>query len=735
VLRESIGATAIAFSPDARWILSGGNDGITRLWLSASQNANPERAFWGGYRKILAVRFSSDGRSILSASADGKLGVWDRSSGKKVRDIETNVNVSTLSFSSDGRLALWAEWNSGSHGNRGYRIQLKEVATGRELGVFQGIGSGEAISSIAVSRDGRWLGAQQVQDKTTQLWDCHKGCSLRKIPQHGGDTTTITFSPDSRRILLGTTNGDLRLIDTDNGKTIDNFTGHSNEITGAKFSFDGSLLLSGDSAGNVHLWDIESGQQLYSLNAKNRIRAVAFSPDGHWGLSWDSSGLLHMLPINGRTVNEQPSARLLGIIGFAVAISPDARFAVTNELGNCEMIGFDSVCNKKLALWETSTGNIIQTWEVGFVKDELLSLNAIIAADFSPDGKQIVSGSMDGTLHLLNVGDAQKATIIGIHTGGIRTVTFSANGHSILSGGHDGTIRLWQPQTGRELVEYVALNATEWVAITSHGYFNALPQGLKHINARRGTEIYGADRFSAKFHRPDIIEEVLRSGGTNEPAIADEGWKDNTTYLITGQSYGQNFKDAPVCPGRAETIVTRRWSAWLLGSGLRTAVFNNASSPIGSENGVDIPFQSVRTLAEDFHVSLPALPKSSGERVKDLANAIIYLDNASKLIEEGLSDDDTYTPDYRALFRFSSHFGLMLLMYDPHGDPDYTTTVLGIIDTLKELGEEMRLPRDLWIKPVILMEQGNPPQSVHEALAVTDRRVNEYFESLYSRSK
>jgi WD40 repeat protein len=76
--------------------------------------------------------------------------------------------------------------------------------------------------------------------------------------------------------------------------------------------------------------------------------------------------------------------------------------------------------------------------------------DVVLCATFSVDGKQIVSGSGDGTIR---VWDAQTGnTILGplkMHTDGVRCVAFSPNGRRIASASFDHTILVWHALTGK----------------------------------------------------------------------------------------------------------------------------------------------------------------------------------------------------------------------------------------------------------------------------------------------
>jgi WD40 repeat protein len=67
---------------------------------------------------------------------------------------------------------------------------------------------------------------------------------------------------------------------------------------------------------------------------------------------------------------------------------------------------------------------------------------------FSPDGKTLCSASSDHTVKLWDVFDGSCLTTLTGHHQRVRTVAFSPDGKLIASGGSDATIRLWDTQTG-----------------------------------------------------------------------------------------------------------------------------------------------------------------------------------------------------------------------------------------------------------------------------------------------
>ncbi|MGH9265608.1 MAG: TIR domain-containing protein [Acidimicrobiales bacterium] len=67
----------------------------------------------------------------------------------------------------------------------------------------------------------------------------------------------------------------------------------------------------------------------------------------------------------------------------------------------------------------------------------------VLAVSFSPDGRQVVSGSVDRTLRVWDVGSEAAPTVLEGHGAPVTAASFTRDGRRVLSAGADGTVRLW----------------------------------------------------------------------------------------------------------------------------------------------------------------------------------------------------------------------------------------------------------------------------------------------------
>ncbi|KAG6330717.1 hypothetical protein ID866_8373 [Astraeus odoratus] len=117
----------------------------------------------------------------------------------------------------------------------------------------------------------------------------------------------------------------------------------------------------------------------------------------------------------------------------SVIFSPDGRQIVSGS------------ADKTIRVWDAHTGSQIGNHFEGHA-------GLISSVTFSPDARWIVSGSADKTIR---VWDAHTGSQIGNHFEGhaglISSVAFSPDGRWIASGSYDKTIRIWDAHTGSQI--------------------------------------------------------------------------------------------------------------------------------------------------------------------------------------------------------------------------------------------------------------------------------------------
>jgi WD40 repeat protein len=200
---EDFGVSAVAFSPDGKYLVSAHDQGLLILWDAKKRS---ELLAWKGHEGMIhSVAFSPDGKLLLSGSVDHLVRLWDVPTGKENRRLGDMADpVKCVSFSPDGRLI------AACAGDYEGITCLWEAATGREL--IRLPASQGHVSQIAFSPDGKLL-AGTGADNSLVLWEVATRRERCRFPGHPNGGLVISFSPDGRTIASGSQDTTVLLWD------------------------------------------------------------------------------------------------------------------------------------------------------------------------------------------------------------------------------------------------------------------------------------------------------------------------------------------------------------------------------------------------------------------------------------------------------------------------------------------------------------------------------------------
>ncbi len=296
---------ALAKTPDGQSLISGGRDGMVRVWsperTAAKWSLNHDdyiadlapgpnhRAYLTGreigiwdlnQRQLLQtfaaadppwerVVCSADGR-FLAAVRSGQLAVFDLSSLEMVqqRTIE-NPSIHRLAISSDGRWIAFVQNAEGDHVTVCDRLGKRQP---RLFPVVQ-------CDQVKFSPDGRWLAMSPGDD--VQIVDLHSDSEPRVLKGHSSGTTDVTFSPDGK--LLASVAGDrlLKLWRPETGEELFSIVAYAAPVRSVAFSPDGQTLAVVGEDKIVKFWHAATGQPLGETAPQSKVfKTVEFSEDG-----------------------------------------------------------------------------------------------------------------------------------------------------------------------------------------------------------------------------------------------------------------------------------------------------------------------------------------------------------------------------------------------------------------------------------------------------------------------
>src|SRR5262249_17771598 len=158
----------------------------------ASSQSKPELILQAGHTMAInALAFSPDGRWLASGGRDTTIKIWDTSTGSVLRTIYGHTSsVNTLAISPDGRLLASGSGEFADKRDMGVllrggairgaednTVRIWDVKTGTEVKVFRG--HELPVGAVAFSSDGRSL--ISASGDFIKVWDIGRGSESRSV--------------------------------------------------------------------------------------------------------------------------------------------------------------------------------------------------------------------------------------------------------------------------------------------------------------------------------------------------------------------------------------------------------------------------------------------------------------------------------------------------------------------------------------------------------------------------
>jgi WD40 repeat protein len=251
------------------------------------------------------------------------------------------------------------------------------------------------MSTLVWSPDGKQV-ALGLEDGKARVWNAASGEQELLLVGHEDAIWYVFWSPSGDRIVTGSMDRTIRVWDSMTGIEQLTFTGHEDIVHIAEWSPDGSRIASSDmSSGKVILWDSSTGEQILTFSTNHQ----------DWTASWWS-------PDGKRILSTGPHGEAF--------------------------------------IWDTVTGKVLlELFPKDFDQD-------MAGAAWTKDGKRVVLQTSGGIVYTFDATSGKELSQFAISRVSWSQMILSPTDQRILKG-DDGGARVWNAETGVELLRYDVL--------------------------------------------------------------------------------------------------------------------------------------------------------------------------------------------------------------------------------------------------------------------------------------
>lgn len=460
IFKHEDAVRAILFSPDGRHLATGSLDATTKLWdvetgRQVQSFAHPDYhkplAFPSGHTEIYneggirCIAFSPDGKFLATGGMDKDKSVklWDVGLGKELWSITHEESAKSITFSPDGMLVATRVASDLANVLRVEDGTTIALDLGTEAWIKRNARKPPAEHTsegirVSFSPDGKHL-INLGANNTIRVRDIETGAGVETLTGTGGYTKTMGFSSEAEYLGISIRHKDA--VELWSEATIARFP-HEMRVMTAELSGDGALLATGGRDNKVRLYDVETQKLHQTLSGHiGPIQVLAFSPDrtllvSSGGRNWEElegdDGVTYVFS-SGESVVDK-TAKVWNV-------ATGENIATFEHLDAVRAIAF----SPDGTLLATSAGRTdirsTKTWQ------DIATLSTVNATSlaFSPDGTRIAVG-MSGRQPTVQIWDIATRKPIATFTGhkrGIQSLAFSPDSRLLASGGSDGVTYLW----------------------------------------------------------------------------------------------------------------------------------------------------------------------------------------------------------------------------------------------------------------------------------------------------
>jgi WD40 repeat protein len=465
--------------------------------------------------------FNNDGTKLIAALKNNIASVWDLDTEEEIIDLTGHTYLSLdINFSADGKRLVSANddyigriWDNNS--------KITNLLVGHLA----------ALNTAEFSNDGKWV-ITSSNDSTIKLWDANKSkpTPFSTLRGHSSEVLSAKLSNDKLKIIT-TGNDNCAILYKSNPSDstfslIKNIKNQYGPVGKAFFSPNGqrfviySSLLGGRTF--VYLGDANTGNLIDSCKGIGNmyLSDISFSSDSKYLITCSIESGANVGP--GLQIWNTNDGSLHKNIFIKKGFNPHT--AIFSPDGTKILCG--------------SQNNEFKILDLLHSEKEPITLTKVpsvpIDIKYSPDGTKILMSLSDLTARIWDVKTGKETSKLVGHTDDLISAQFSPDGKYILTNSFDNTFKRWT-NDGKFLYTFFPLDrGYDYLAIDSSGRYDGTSEGKKLLYFACGTEIIELEQIEDLCWQPDLVRLILanKTGSFIAKKISEIQLCNNTPTVV-----------------------------------------------------------------------------------------------------------------------------------------------------------------------------------------------------------
>ena len=275
-------------------------------------------------------------------------------------------------------------------------------------------------------------------DRLVRIWNgqadhWHQERVMFAQPSH---TLSLQWSPCSRFIVAGTAGDGVVVWEYDKLPSLKNqhigdprrYKIEQGIIRGIDILGESEIsqLIAIGTEEGCKILDANDGSEITMLKVHDVFDAV-FSPDGNSiaVAPFDEKNRILVYDIENNYEEYELCGHCSNVVQLRFTHEGQYLVSCTSRTGN----------NENVVVWDMTNKKKCQ---------ELKNSDKVQAIEFSPDGKYLIGGFIDGNMGVFDIEHDECIDLFEAHNKTIRTIRYSPNGKYFVTAGDEGIIRIWE---------------------------------------------------------------------------------------------------------------------------------------------------------------------------------------------------------------------------------------------------------------------------------------------------